>query len=517
MLREATKNVISQGVNVLTGQQEKFNWSSLAVSAITAPISDKIDRVFGSTNNNLQNGTFVQPTGAGAPFSLERLGSNLTGEFLKSATRAAANILVNRGGKLDWSDIATRAFGNAIGNTIADDIKYRYSNPATSRAGVTGQLGGLIALDTERGAQAPRLATQPAGVPYYLARDLSLDNNATVTGGPDSNEHLENYGSWDDPAGPDYDVAERGDTLSQMVARKYGAGYDKDLVLKVAEYNKLADAHSIREGQRIFLPDRQELSGQSVDPAKAQAFDAKAEQYAAEQQANQKAAQLSREAQISSGPFLAPYNGTTTPFGGGSASSWKLPYGFAADADGRNFRFEPSFSDIGGVARDAADAVDAIEKHRGGLRISDTKKDGVVSVRGSAEVRAKLDLEGVKTIGEKNPRLLEAVGKGGPFGSGVKLGGTVIGAGLAVANDVIDYTTGRASGTEALAGGTTNLLGFGASTVVAGAAVAFLPVRAPILVIAGVSLGVATIAAFAYDNWVAPKIKAGLVNSFGGH
>lgn len=188
MLREATKNVISQGVNVLTGQQEKFNWSSLAVSAITAPISDKIDRVFGSTNNNLQNGTYVQPTGAGAPFSLERLGSNLTGEFLKSATRAAANILVNRGGKLDWSDIATRAFGNAIGNTIADDIKYRYSNPATSRAGVTGQLGGLIALDTERGAQAQRLATQPANVPYYLARDPALDNNFTVD--PDTGQFV---------------------------------------------------------------------------------------------------------------------------------------------------------------------------------------------------------------------------------------------------------------------------------------------------------------------------------------
>ncbi len=110
--RQIASNVLSQGVNILLGQQERFSWANLAVSAITAPINSAIDAEFGANEN------------VGRELSWGNVGKSIAGEFLKSTTRQAATMLVNRGGKMDWSAVAVDSFGNGIGNSIVAGAKF---------------------------------------------------------------------------------------------------------------------------------------------------------------------------------------------------------------------------------------------------------------------------------------------------------------------------------------------------------------------------------------------------------
>jgi hypothetical protein len=49
----AANSLINQGVGIITGQQKGFSWSAVAVSAIAAPLSQKInDTLFGKADAN---------------------------------------------------------------------------------------------------------------------------------------------------------------------------------------------------------------------------------------------------------------------------------------------------------------------------------------------------------------------------------------------------------------------------------------------------------------------------------
>jgi hypothetical protein len=115
MAYAAAQSVISQGVNIVAGLQEKFSWKAVAASAIATPIMNKIDKSLGT-------GQYTESDDMA--LSWGRFGTNLASEFLKSTTRQATNILVNRGGRMEWSSVAVDTFGNAIGNSIVDQMKY---------------------------------------------------------------------------------------------------------------------------------------------------------------------------------------------------------------------------------------------------------------------------------------------------------------------------------------------------------------------------------------------------------
>ncbi|HKB12613.1 MAG TPA: LysM peptidoglycan-binding domain-containing protein, partial [Vicinamibacterales bacterium] len=95
-LNGAINNAISQGINILTGQQHAFDWRGLAAAAIVAPLSKAIGSAF---------------PGIGAGFV-----SRFVGGIANGAIKAAL------GGKVDFVHVAADAFGNALGNAITDSL-----------------------------------------------------------------------------------------------------------------------------------------------------------------------------------------------------------------------------------------------------------------------------------------------------------------------------------------------------------------------------------------------------------
>jgi len=96
------QNLVSQTVSVALGVQDNFSWESLAVAAIAAPINAKI----GQTT-----------------FSNDQFVNDFTQGVLKGATTNALQIAAYGGGKMQWTNIVADSFGNAIGNSIVNEMK----------------------------------------------------------------------------------------------------------------------------------------------------------------------------------------------------------------------------------------------------------------------------------------------------------------------------------------------------------------------------------------------------------
>jgi len=102
MIKGAVSSTLSQGIGVATGLQESFSWRSVAASAVGAGVGQAVGPVFGDAFGNTAAGQF------GA-----RLATGLV-----AGTAAAAM----RGGKFTIQQVAVDAFGNALGNSIAQGI-----------------------------------------------------------------------------------------------------------------------------------------------------------------------------------------------------------------------------------------------------------------------------------------------------------------------------------------------------------------------------------------------------------
>ncbi|MDP9932631.1 nucleoid-associated protein YgaU [Variovorax paradoxus] len=102
-IRGAVSSTLTQGIAVVTGLQDKFSWKSVAASAVGAGVGaaagPAIGKAFGEAFGN----------NAGSAFAA-RLATGLV------AGTAAA---VMRGGKVAIQQVATDAFGNALGESIA--------------------------------------------------------------------------------------------------------------------------------------------------------------------------------------------------------------------------------------------------------------------------------------------------------------------------------------------------------------------------------------------------------------
>jgi hypothetical protein len=115
--RAVVGNVISQGVGIITGQQSGFSWASLAVSAVSAPISNSInEKIFGKTIDQFGNrggGLFDSP---GSKI-FAQVGSGLIDSGVRELTRVAI-----QGGRVNWSSVAlggVQGYANTIAETVA--------------------------------------------------------------------------------------------------------------------------------------------------------------------------------------------------------------------------------------------------------------------------------------------------------------------------------------------------------------------------------------------------------------
>jgi hypothetical protein len=100
----AAANVTTQGLLVATGAQEKFNWKSVAISAISAPIAKSLAEGMPGTD-------FSRAVGVE--------GSRLATGLSTGVSTQLVRLAVYGGGRIDYASIAADAFGNAIGNSLA--------------------------------------------------------------------------------------------------------------------------------------------------------------------------------------------------------------------------------------------------------------------------------------------------------------------------------------------------------------------------------------------------------------
>lgn len=160
--RAAVSNIATQGVANLTGLQHGFNWTSVAASYAGAAASSQVGNYLGHSD------AFKNAMGSYGGFANTAISS-----FASGVTSS-----VVRGGRIDVAQIATDAFGNALGSSLAESfnsdgrmLPRRTFNDAPSIGPVT-----LDAPQTDMKA-----LLDSASTPIFVAGDGG--NGSTVGGG----------------------------------------------------------------------------------------------------------------------------------------------------------------------------------------------------------------------------------------------------------------------------------------------------------------------------------------------
>jgi len=105
-MRAAAGNALSQGIGVVTGLQEHFDWKGVAASAVGSGVGWGMNNALGLTD---ANGQLTGRYGGVEQFARAGLSGFAAG------TAAA----VMRGGRISVQQVATDAFGNALGSSLA--------------------------------------------------------------------------------------------------------------------------------------------------------------------------------------------------------------------------------------------------------------------------------------------------------------------------------------------------------------------------------------------------------------
>ncbi|GKS92667.1 LysM peptidoglycan-binding domain-containing protein [Acidovorax sp. SUPP2539] len=103
-LRQAVSSTISQGVGVVTGLQQRFDWKSVAAGAVGAGVGASVGQALQSAN------------------AFSSLGGGFGTDLARGAVSGFAGGMVTavmRGGRVSVQQVATDAFGNALGQSLA--------------------------------------------------------------------------------------------------------------------------------------------------------------------------------------------------------------------------------------------------------------------------------------------------------------------------------------------------------------------------------------------------------------
>ncbi len=154
--RAALGNALTQGVAVVTGLQDHFDWTSVAASVVGAGVGSSVSGQFG--------------TGFG--------GRLATGLIAGTATALA------RGGKVSIQQVAVDAFGNALGSAFVDNM--RSPNQSAAETARLGRMNGQDAPWTGSGLslsaeQASQWGPQFSSVDPQMSVDYSLGSGQLGT------------------------------------------------------------------------------------------------------------------------------------------------------------------------------------------------------------------------------------------------------------------------------------------------------------------------------------------------
>ncbi|HEY9109650.1 MAG TPA: LysM domain-containing protein, partial [Roseateles sp.] len=107
-LKAAAGNALTQGVAVATGLQDKFSWRSVAASAVAAPAIQALSSQLGDGIANALDGK-------------DGIATRTAMGTINGVVGQGVRMLVTRQGKMDYASIAADAFGNAIGESIVEE------------------------------------------------------------------------------------------------------------------------------------------------------------------------------------------------------------------------------------------------------------------------------------------------------------------------------------------------------------------------------------------------------------
>lgn len=151
--RAAVGNAITQGVGVITGLQDKFDWKGVAASAVGGGVGHAVGDAVGMNAKGFNGLSFGQQIGP----------------RLVSSMAAGAAAAVMRGGKISIQQVAIDAFGNAFGGAFVDNMQRPgtgesslYSLAGSTGSGVGLRLGGGVGVTLAVCARrvSPRSMTQ---------------------------------------------------------------------------------------------------------------------------------------------------------------------------------------------------------------------------------------------------------------------------------------------------------------------------------------------------------------------
>ncbi|HVZ46103.1 MAG TPA: LysM domain-containing protein, partial [Ramlibacter sp.] len=156
--RAAVANTLTQGVGVATGMQKSFDWSGPLASAVGAGVGQAVGPALGATFGDSAAGRFAAGVATGLV--------------------AGAATAVAHGGKVTVQQIAVDAFGQMIGSSLAS-VQFSGGSSSTAAAPQPGELGSgtfdtadADSLMFERfGADAPNVSAM--GAP--AAPEMSLE------------------------------------------------------------------------------------------------------------------------------------------------------------------------------------------------------------------------------------------------------------------------------------------------------------------------------------------------------
>ena len=124
LLRGAINSAANQGVHIAVGLQHNFSWAQVAGSAIAAPIINSLtDTLLGQElQGPVQPGQ--APLGRASTALTDALGRSTANVITSTLAGTVSQVIQTRfaGGRLNYANIASDAFGNAIANNIGYDL-----------------------------------------------------------------------------------------------------------------------------------------------------------------------------------------------------------------------------------------------------------------------------------------------------------------------------------------------------------------------------------------------------------
>lgn len=268
--RAAISSAVTQGVEVATGLQKSFNWVGVAAAAAGAGVSTAVGEAL-----NLN--------------SIGTQGISVEGVFKQTLSGFAGGVTSSliQGGRINVGQIAADAFGNALGNGIAAEIK------APSR-----QERELQAQEDARDAAMAQVAgatpVSRGGINYSLAAGMG-SSQGFKAGGGEGFAYGNNRASNNADAEIDFlhsekasyqagdfdkrDVTQSADTLSSLFKRNYGYEASPRELIQYANYNNLSSPHDVSSNREIISPSLDALGDISVSDAQMRNYLARDNQY----------------------------------------------------------------------------------------------------------------------------------------------------------------------------------------------------------------------------------------------